>query len=204
MRAMTGSEVLIADKLFATLDTTVRPLHPASMPRILLSDTVGFIKKLPHDLVASFRSTLEEALHADLLLFVVDAADATFRQQLDVTRQVLGEIGALEIPSYLILNKRDRLSKTEQESLGTEFPDAILLSTRNKLDLTGLREMLLSFFEKDMHEARLVVPYNVQGAIGAIRNGMRILEETYDEHGVTLRVRARTQDLARVRERFKL
>lgn len=68
MRAMTGSEVLVADKLFATLDTTVRPMHPPSVPKVLLSDTVGFIKKLPHDLVASFRSTLEEALNSDLLL----------------------------------------------------------------------------------------------------------------------------------------
>ena len=78
---------------------------PPSIPRILISDTVGFIKKLPHDLVASFRSTLEEALNADLLLFVVDSADPTFRQQLEVTRQVLGEIGALGIPSLLLLNK---------------------------------------------------------------------------------------------------
>jgi GTP-binding protein HflX len=76
MRALTGSEVLVADKLFATLDTTVRALQPAAKPRVLISDTVGFIKKLPHDLVASFRSTLAEALEASLLLFVVDASDA--------------------------------------------------------------------------------------------------------------------------------
>jgi GTPase len=73
MRALTGSEVLVADQLFATLDTTVRALKPETKPRVLVSDTVGFIKKLPHDLVASFRSTLAEALEASLLLFVVDA-----------------------------------------------------------------------------------------------------------------------------------
>jgi GTPase len=77
MRALTGSEVLVADKLFATLDTTVRALQPETRPRVLVSDTVGFIKKLPHDLVASFRSTLAEALEASLLLFVVDASDPT-------------------------------------------------------------------------------------------------------------------------------
>jgi len=93
MRALTGSEVLVADKLFATLDTTVRALQPETKPRVLVSDTVGFIKKLPHDLVASFRSTLAEALEASLLLFVVDASDPTYESQLEVSRNVLREIG---------------------------------------------------------------------------------------------------------------
>ena len=81
MRALTGSEVYVADKLFATLDTTVRSLSPESRPKVLVSDTVGFIKKLPHDLVASFRSTLDEAREATLLLHVVDASDAAWRNQ---------------------------------------------------------------------------------------------------------------------------
>ena len=91
MRALTGSQVLVEDKLFATLDTTVRHLLPETRPRILVSDTVGFIKKLPHDLVASFKSTLDEALEASLLLFVVDASDPTYESQLEVSRSVLGE-----------------------------------------------------------------------------------------------------------------
>lgn len=204
MRAMTGSEVLVADKLFATLDTTVRPLHPPTVPRILLSDTVGFIKQLPHDLVASFRSTLEEALNANLLLFLVDASDPTFRQQLEVTRQVLGEIGALELPGRLILNKRDRLSPTDAATLRMEFPEALMISTRDKDDVARLRETLLGFFEKDMTEAQLDVPYTAQGAIGEIRRLMRVLNENYTENGVILKVRALPEDLARVRERFKL
>lgn len=200
MRAMTGSEVLVADKLFATLDTTVRPMHPVSVLKVLISDTVGFIKKLPHDLVASFRSTLEEALNAGLLLFVVDAADPTFRQQLEVTRQVLGEINALAIPSRLILNKRDKLNSEQMEALKKEYPDAILISTRDKKDLASLREIVLSYFEEDMEEATLSVPYSVQGAIGEIRRAMRVLDESYDEKGVRLRVKARPADLARVRK----
>ena len=98
MRALTGSHVLVADQLFATLDTTVHALWPESRPRILISDTVGFIKKLPHDLVASFRSTLDEALEASLLLQIVDAADPGFRAQIQVTREVLDEIGAGDVP----------------------------------------------------------------------------------------------------------
>jgi GTP-binding protein HflX len=204
MRAMTGSEILVADKLFATLDTTVRPLYPESQPKVLMSDTVGFIKKLPHDLVASFQSTLEEALNADLLLFVVDSSDPTFRQQLEVTRAVLEQINAAEIPSLLILNKRDRLSTDEAQALRVEYPEAIQLSTRNKEDLSGLREVLLKFFEKDMVETDLDVPYTVQGAIGEIRRQMRVVGETYTDKGVSLKVRAKSQDLARVKARFKL
>jgi GTP-binding protein HflX len=98
MRALTGSEVLVANKLFATLDTTVRALYPESVPRVLVSDTVGFIKNLPHGLVASFKSTLEEALDASLLLHVIDASDPGFERQLQVTDDVLEEIGAHDVP----------------------------------------------------------------------------------------------------------
>ncbi|MFZ0107184.1 MAG: GTPase HflX, partial [Thiobacillus sp.] len=96
MRALTGSEVLVANKLFATLDTTVRTLYPDSVPRVLVSDTVGFIKNLPHGLVASFKSTLEEALDAALLLHVIDASDPGFERQIDTTEEVLKEIDALD------------------------------------------------------------------------------------------------------------
>src|SRR6202044_3779936 len=101
MRALTGSEVLVADQLFATLDTTVRALKTDAKPRVLVSDTVGFIKQLPHDPVASFKSALDEALEASLLLFVVDASDPTYQAQLEVTRTVLREIGADAVPSRL-------------------------------------------------------------------------------------------------------
>jgi GTP-binding protein HflX len=109
MRALTGSEVLVANKLFATLDTTVRVLHPESVPRVLVSDTVGFIKNLPHGLVASFKSTLDEALDASLLLHVIDASDPGFERQLEVTDAVLAEIGADELPRIRVFNKIDHV-----------------------------------------------------------------------------------------------
>ena len=202
MRALTGSEILVADKLFATLETTVRPLDPPSVPKVLISDTVGFIKKLPHDLVASFRSTLDEALNADLLLFVVDAADPTFRSQLEVTRQVIGEIGASEAESRLVLNKRDRLSESEAQALKTEFPEAIMISTREKADLKMLREKLIEFFEGDMSEETLLIPYDAKGAIGDIRREMRVLDETYSERGTTFKVRAPKTVIEKLRRRY--
>jgi GTP-binding protein HflX len=204
MRALTGSEILVADKLFATLDTTVRPLHPASLPKVLVSDTVGFIKKLPHDLVASFRSTLDEALSADLLLYVVDASDPTFRSQLQVTRDVIKEVGAHEAPSRLILNKRDRLTIEEQDKLRGEFPEAIFLSTRNPDDLALLRDHLLGFFEQGMVDEDVLIPFNVPGAMGEIRRQTRVLQESYNEKGALLRVRAPQTVLAQLRSRFSL
>jgi GTP-binding protein HflX len=204
MRALTGSDILIADKLFATLDTTIRPLYPESRPKILISDTVGFIKKLPHDLVASFKSTLDEALHASLLLYVVDCSDPSFRSQLEVTQKVLGEVGVGDAPYLLVLNKRDRVSESEQAELQAEYPGAILISTRDRSDLKNLREKILSYFESDMIDEDLFIPYLVQSVvIGDLRSRVRVLAENYTDLGLTLRVRAPTEVLEHFRKRLK-
>ncbi len=203
MRAMTGSEVLVADKLFATLDTTIRPLYPETRPKVLLSDTVGFIKKLPHDLVASFKSTLDEALHASLLLFVVDASDAAFRSQLEVTQSVLAEVGATEVPRLLVLNKRDNLNEEQRMALMAEYPDAIMISTRAKEDVQGLRDKIMSYFESNMLDEDLFIPYTVQGVIGEIRTKMRVLSEAYNEKGVTLRVRAAPEKIEQIKTKLR-
>ncbi|WP_374079220.1 GTPase HflX [Bdellovibrio bacteriovorus] len=202
MRALTGSDVLVADKLFATLDTTVRVLYPESKPKILVSDTVGFIKKLPHDLVASFKSTLDEALNASLLLYVVDSADPTFRSQLEVTRSVLAEVGAGEIESLMILNKVDKLSPEELTALKSEFPNAYFMSSLNADDVAALRLHLIKHFETAMVDQDVFIPYDVQGAIGEIRAKLRVLSESYDERGVTLKVRAHSDDIGRIKTRF--
>jgi GTPase len=202
MRALTGSEVLVADKLFATLDTTIRPLYPESRPKVLISDTVGFIKKLPHDLVASFKSTLDEALHASLLLFVVDASDPSFRSQLEVTRSVLDEVGAKDVPSLLILNKRDRLSDEELRSLNQEYQDAVMLSTRDKDDLKMLRDKILSYFESDMSDDTLFVPYAAKGVIGEIRAKLRVLNEDYTDAGVNLKVRGTSDTISHLKKKL--
>ena len=199
MRALTGSEVLVADQLFATLDTTVRALHPETKPRILVSDTVGFIQKLPHDLVASFRSTLDEAMEASLLLYVVDASDPTFENQLGVTREVLGEIGASEVPSKLLLNKVDRLSDEQRADLRRRYPEATQLSAHAKHDVARLREEIIAYFEKEMVEEDLLVPYARQQAISEIYANARVVSETFDEEGRKVRVRALPAALAKIK-----
>jgi len=203
MRALTGSDVLVEDKLFATLDTTIRALQPETQPRILITDTVGFIHKLPHDLVASFRSTLDEARGAALILYVVDAADRNFRSQLAVVREVLGEIGADKTPHLLILNKADCLSEWQKQVLGAEYPDAVLTSTRSPEDMRGVSERIIHFFEKDMIEKEILVPYKAQGVIREMRLNMKILKESYVEEGVLLLVRSRPIDLQRLSKMMK-
>jgi GTP-binding protein HflX len=199
MRALTGSEVLVADKLFATLDTTVRALKPETRPRVLVSDTVGFIKKLPHDLVASFRSTLAEALEASLLLFVVDASDPTYEAQLEVSRSVLREIGAEVVPSRLLLNKVDRLSAEDRTALRARHPDAILLSAKSPEDVAALRETIIASFEADMVEEQIVLPYAKQGLLGDVYENARVLSEDYDTTGRIMTVRGLPGALARLR-----
>ncbi len=203
MRALTGSEVLVADRLFATLDTTVRPLVPATRPRVLLSDTVGFIDKLPHGLVNSFKSTLDEALEAGLLLQVVDASDPNFERQLQVTTEVLAEIGAGDVPRLLLLNKIDRVGSPEAEEAATRalterWPEAIVLSARRPDDVTKLHARLVSFFNRDLVEGEVRVPYHRQQLRGEIFAGCEVLEETYDDLGVIFRVRARPEMLERL------
>ncbi len=198
MRALTGSPVLVADKLFATLDTTVRALWPESRPRILVSDTVGFITKLPHDLVASFRSTLDEALEASLLLQIVDAADPGFRAQMQVTREVLDEIGAGDVPWILVLNKIDKVAQPEREELLKEFPTALLVSAKDPADVRRVRDAIIGAFEADMAEVDLVVPYGAGRAIGEVHK-IHVISESYEDDGVHYRVRAPESAIQRIR-----
>jgi GTPase len=201
MRALTGSQVLVEDKLFATLDTTVRALQPETKPRVLVSDTVGFIKKLPHDLVASFRSTLDEALEASLLLYVVDAADPTHEAQLEVTRTVLRDIGAEAVPSMLLLNKADRLDDDARVSLRRKHrgEGTILLSAHEPDDVAELRKTILAFFEAKMEDGEIVVPYSKQALIGEVYENARVVGESYDEAGTRLQIRALPAAIAKLR-----
>ena len=204
MRALTGSEVLVADKLFATLDTTVRALHPETVPRVLVSDTVGFIKNLPHGLVASFKSTLDEALEASLLAHVVDASDPGFERQLAVTDEVLDEIGAKEVPRLLVFNKIDRAGDEGElrAALLAKHPGCIVMSARREGDIARLREAIAAFFQRDLVEAELFLPWASQNLRGEIFSTCKVLEERADGEGAFLRVRGAPADVKRLRERF--
>jgi GTP-binding protein HflX len=199
MRALTGSGVLVEDKLFATLDTTVRAIHPESATRVLVSDTVGFISNLPHDLVASFRSTLDEARDSDLLVQVVDASDAAFPAQIEVTREVLDSIGATESPRWLLFNKSDRIDWPTRERLAREWPDARICSAKDPADVAALRESLVAFFERDLEEGTIHVPYAQQRWVAEAHAHARVVSEEHGETGTRLVVRATPAVWARLR-----
>ena len=212
MRALTGSEVLVKDQLFATLDTTVRQLTPKTRPPVLVSDTVGFIKKLPHDLVASFRSTLEEARDASLLVYVVDAADPEWRAQLDVTVSVLREIDAHDRPSLLVLNKADRLDDAQRAEVlegldpsrwgiksadGDEpesLPSHLLLSAHRPEDVELLHERIAAFFARDLVETEILVPYRDGRLLHELHERYQVLEEHFEDEGTRVRVKVPAGD----------
>ncbi len=217
MRALTASEVLVADKLFATLDTTVRALHPESVPRVLLSDTVGFIKNLPHGLVASFKSTLDEALEASLLLHVVDASDPGFERQLAVTEKVLDEIGARAVPRLLVFNKIDQIgeAKIEDAKIGeaknqadyeaelqSRHPGSIVISARRAADIQKMREAIIAFFQASLIEDDIFLPWSEQKLRGEIFSSCTVLNEQADDEGAILRIRGEAETVKRLRERF--
>ena len=207
MRALTGSEVLVANKLFATLDTTVRALHPESMPRVLVSDTVGFIKNLPHGLVASFKSTLDEALDAGLLLHVIDASDPGFERQLEVTDKVLAEISADVVPRLRIFNKIDHVGDEAAQDectarLRAQYPDCVVMSARRPDEVAKLRQTIIAFFQQDLVEDELFLPWSAQQLRKEIYGNCEVLEERADEAGAFFRVRGEGDVLAGLREQF--
>lgn len=208
MRALTGSEVLVANKLFATLDTTVRSLYPESVPRILVSDTVGFIKNLPHGLVASFKSTLDEALDAALLLHVIDASDPGFVRQLEVTNEVLEEIGADVVPRLRIFNKIDYVGDAAAQAeceatLRAKYPECIVMSAKRPEDIAKLHKTIVAFFQQDLVEAELFLPWSAQQWRGKIYASCQVLEERSNHEGTFLKVRAEPEAINKLREQIE-
>ncbi len=208
MRALTGSDVLVANKLFATLDTTVRALYPESVPRILVSDTVGFIKNLPHGLVASFKSTLDEALDASLLLHVIDASDPGFVRQLEVTNEVLEEIGAEVVPRLRIFNKIDYVGDATAQAeceaaLRAKYPDCIVMSARKPDDVAKLHQTIVAFFQQDLVEAEIFLPWSAQQWRGKIYANCQVLEERSDNDGAFLMVRGEAEAINKLREQIQ-
>lgn len=207
MRALTGSEVLVANKLFATLDTTVRTLYPESVPRVLVSDTVGFIKNLPHGLVASFKSTLDEALDASLLLHVIDASDPGFERQLEVTDKVLEEISADAVPRIRVFNKIDHVGDATAQAecetaLREKYPDCVVMSARRPDDVAKLHRTIVAFFQRDLVEAELFLPWSAQQLRGEIYSSCQVQEERSDNEGTFIRLRGEPATVDSLRQQL--
>lgn len=177
---LTGADAYVADQLFATLDTRVRHWKLEDGRVVMLADTVGFVRELPHHLVASFHATLEETLHADLLLHVLDAADPDRMLNLRAVEHVLGELGAAEIPGLLILNKADLLDEAERIAIQAEFPDAVLLSVKTGEGMEQLDTVISAQLDAWSLHIEVRVPSGAGKLVSDLQRVSRIEDERYD------------------------
>lgn len=193
LNVLCGSDVYAEDKLFATLDPTTRRLELDGGRTLLLTDTVGFIRKLPHKLVDAFRATLEETVLADLLIHVVDASDPEAVEQYRTTQEVLEEIGASETPQILALNKCD-LERDEMllQQLVARHPDALFISARSGEGLEALREAIGREIEKHFRRRTYAIPPERYDLVALLHREARVLKEDADGEG--FRVEAMTGD----------
>jgi GTP-binding protein HflX len=188
--ALTGSAVLAEDKLFATLDPTTRRLHLETNQDVLLSDTVGFIRKLPHRLVEAFKATLEEVVQADLLLHVVDASHPLALDQILAVNQVLNEIGASGKPTLMILNKIDRFENPNALARFYEhFPNAVGISAKTGDGFPALRDELSKALRPIRQLVELSIPHEASPAIARLHAVAQVVERDYD--GPQARFKAR-------------
>jgi GTP-binding protein HflX len=200
MNGLTDSEVYVDDRLFATLDSTVRLIDPKTRPPILLSDTVGFIKKLPTNLIASFRSTLQEALEADLILHVVDLSSPNYLEQIEVTRKTLDEIGAGERPSILVFNKADLVKEVFlPQILQRKYVDSVVVSALRPSDMKRLRTSIYNYFEKDMLELEVLVPYKDTWLQSQIHEFSKVIKKDYLDEGALFKIRILRTDASWLR-----
>lgn len=202
LNRLTGAEQFAKDMLFATLDTKTTRWHLGDGSRILLSDTVGFIRDLPHRLVASFRATLEEAIHADLLLHVVDAASPFALHQVESVNAVLAELGCREHPSLLLLNKVDAVvDDTNLKILMHRSPESLPISAKTGQGLEALVERVRTVMKGKVVETMLRVPGADGRAIADIERYAHVLSRTYEDSTVLFRVRANQTQLAQLKGR---
>ena len=186
LNRLTGSDVLAQDKLFATLDPTTRSYELPGGRAITVTDTVGFIQKLPHSLVEAFKSTLSEVRDADLILKVVDISDDDHARQLDAVDRVLREVEAGERPSVTVFNKVDLLDPLELESLERRMPDAVFFSARTGYGLATLLERVALEASASDELISCEIPYREGALVAAIRKQGSVLSESYLDDALSM------------------
>lgn len=186
LNRLTRAETLIEDKLFATLDPLTRRYQPAAGQDLLLTDTVGFVSRLPHQLVDAFRSTLEESLEADFLIQVADASDPNLDEHLRVVDGVLSELGRAEVPCLLVLNKIDLLPPAERTLLGFRFPEAVLTSLSQGVGLESLDAALLRMMERTRVVLEFRFPLDRPDLVRLVHHQAVILREDYGDEAVEM------------------
>jgi len=192
MRALSGEDVFIQDQLFATLDTTIRKVQLDKYHSILLSDTVGFIRKLPHDLVASFRSTLLEVLESNLILVVLDAGSDQVSEHLKTIGEVLKELGAERYEALTVLNKIDLISENgKMNYLKQKYPDAIMVSAKDQLRLDRLIAEMKKLMNADYETVEITFSYEQGKELAKAQENVEVLERHYQNDSIKLKIKGR-------------
>jgi GTP-binding protein HflX len=200
LNRLTDAEVLVEDRLFSTLDPTTRRLRLSGGETVLISDTVGFVQRLPHQLVESFQSTLEEVVDADLLVHVVDAGSPDAEHQIEAVRSVLDEIGAGAVPELLVLNKVDVAPDDNLKGLLASHPDAVAVSAVTGEGVNVLSDTLAARLRALAPIVELLVPYERGDVVAALHREGEVLVEVHAEGGSRMRARLAAPALTRFGE----
>lgn len=197
-------KVMAKNMLFATLDTTVRKIHLPDKREFLLSDTVGFISKLPHNLVEAFHSTLEEVKFANLLLEVVDYSDEHYMDHMEVTRQTLKELGADEIPCIHVFNKCDIAKANGREDVPAELPhigkDCIYMAAGQNIGLEELVQLISNHIYQDYVECTMLIPYTEGALVSYFNENATVKETEYEAEGTKIMMSCLLKDLKKYKE----
>ena len=199
MNALSDADVYVQDQLFATLDTTIRQVDINDSHKILLSDTVGFVRKLPHDLVASFRSTLKEVVDADLLLLVLDASSPQVLDHYNTIKNVLEEIAAGDKRNLIVLNKIDLVEDMQVlNQLKQSFPDAVMISALDKLRLDELLKSIQSIMDESFQTVEVDIPFTDGKTISEIQDDMDVLHREYYNEGVRMTIKGPSRKIQKI------
>lgn len=200
LKLLSGADVLVENRLFATLDTTVRQVALAPGRKILLSDTVGFIRKLPPHLIATFRSTLSEVTESDILLHVVDVSHAGFEEQIAVVNDTLGELNAAGKPTLFVFNKIDLLGdRAILAELGAAHSPSVAVSASRGINISGLRQELLKLVEEDSGEHTLLIKQSEYRTLAKLHEIAEIICKEYDGDAVRVHFRVTKKNLQKLR-----
>lgn len=200
INTLTQTGQLVENKLFSTLDTKTRIWKLPDGQKVLLSDTVGFISHLPHHLVSSFHATLEEAKKANLLLHIADASHPEVSEQIEIVHQVLAELDCLSIPRRLIFNKIDQIDNLQRTILSKQFPETIFISALKNIGLNHLEQEVKSLIDANQQELTFLVPLNNGSLIAYFKRHGNLLNESYNDHYMKLRILMGLRDVALVKK----
>ncbi len=201
LNTLTNSDVLAEDKLFATLDPITRQVELPGGKSFLLTDTVGFIRKLPHHLIAAFRATLEETVSADVLIHVVDASNPAFVEQMVTVEGVLAELAANEIPTITVFNKLDLVAdKSLIHRVASEYPCSVEISAASGLGLQSLLELIIQQLPRDLTRCQLLLPYEAGSLLALVHDKGQVISEEFLPEGVRIWADLEPQTLSRVKE----